>query len=143
MNCEECRELMLEADAEVLTGIGDEPVAVHITSCEACRDLARAMMGQLAVARGAYSRIEPESQPPRHASRFTVRRAVWAVATLAAAAAVVLALVGRRDAKSLHDPAPDVHSDSASTSVAVVVPDGRNAIVFATKNPLISVVWIY
>lgn len=139
MNCEECRELMVEADPELLTGIGDEPVAAHITSCEACRDLARAMLGQLSVTRATYSRIEPVSQPPRHTVRFIRRRAVWAVATLAAAAVAVITIVGRRDAAS----APDVPSDAASTLVSVVVPDGRNAIVFATKNPLISVVWIY
>lgn len=31
----------------------------------------------------------------------------------------------------------------ATSGVSVEVPDGRNAIVFATRNPLISVVWIY
>ncbi len=138
MNCDECRDAMLEADPELLTGIGDAPVAVHIQTCERCRDLAAAMLGQLTLARNAYARIESGSPPPRHSVRFIPRRAVWAVATLAAAAVVITIIGGRRVA-----PAPEAPSDTASTSVAVVVPDGRNAIVFATKNPLISVVWIY
>lgn len=32
---------------------------------------------------------------------------------------------------------------NATSGVSVDVPEGRNAIVFATRNPLISVVWIY
>ena len=56
MNCSECQEYLLEADPELLTGIGDEPIAAHIRSCEVCRDLAMAMLSQLQRASLAYAR---------------------------------------------------------------------------------------
>ena len=146
MNCSECQEYLLEADPELLTGIGDEPIAAHIRSCEVCRDLAMAMLSQLQRASLAYARIEPMSQPPRPAVRSIARRVVWAVTSLAAAAAAVLTFhaVGRRGAtEDLHGGYWVQLSDATPPSITVSVPDGRNAIVFATKNPLIDIVWIY
>ena len=143
MNCEECRELMLEADSDLLTGIGDGPLAAHIRLCEACRELASAMLGHLSVTRAAYSRIEPVSRPPRHASRFTARRAVWAVATLAAAAAVLIVVASKPSPVQQHLVWRNLEPDSTAATIAVEVPEGKNAIVFDTNNPQISVVWIY
>ena len=103
MNCLECQELMLEADPELLMGIGDEPLAAHIRACEVCRDLASAMMGQVQVARLAYARIEPVSVPARHAVRSIARRAMWAVGSLVAAAAVVFAVTANRGGVTARD----------------------------------------
>jgi hypothetical protein len=72
------------------------------------------------------------------------RAAVAGLLSLAAAAAVVLVVAGRNRVVPM---TPSVQlatpADSAASAIAVEVPEGKNAIVFATKNPLISVVWIY
>ena len=142
MSCEECRELMLEADPELLTGIGDEPLAAHLNRCDVCRDAAAAMLRQVQLARTAYQRIEPVSSPPRRVMRFSVRRSVWVVASLAAAA--VITVVATRPAQvDLHGGHWVDLPDATSVPLAVDVPEGKSAIVFDTKNPNISVVWIY
>lgn len=143
MNCAECQDVMLEADAALLTGIGEEPVAAHLRSCDACRELAAAMLGRVATARSAYSRIEPLSAPRRHANRFMAGRAAWAVASLAAAAAILIVVAGVRSTPKQQLTWRNLEPDTAAASIAVEVPEGKNAIVFDTKNPKVSVVWIY
>ena len=143
MNCEKCRELMLEAEPELVAGIGDEPIAVHLRSCSACHEEASAMLGQLQAARLAYARIEPVSPPPRHAVRSIAWPVAWAAASLAAAAAIVLMVAGGTSSPGQHLVWRNLEQDSTAATIAVEVPEGKNAIVFDTKNPKVSVVWIY
>ncbi len=77
-------------------------------------------------------------------TRSRRRTAVAGLLSLATAAAIVLA-VSRRDraAPTLPAARPGTPADSTPSPIAVEVPEGRNAAVFATRNPLISVVWIY
>jgi hypothetical protein len=61
-----------------------------------------------------------------------------------AAAAVLITVIGRERLRPAAPSGPPMTaSDSTSSTVAVEVPEGQNAIVLATKNPLISVVWFY
>ena len=160
MNCVECREAMLEADPELLTGSGDGGVQQHLQSCVECRAVAAGLGSELRKVQSAFSAIQPSvgatdivaramdgeskvlditlSTRRRGARGFALK-----MASIAAAAAIVIVLADRREKASLRSEADAVLPDSASTAIAVEVPEGRNAIVFDTKNPLISVVWIY
>jgi len=114
----------------------------------------------LAALREAYSSAVPRDTAEEVARRAMLapseivqlrssghRRRIGAIAAglvTLAAAAVLITVVGREQAKPAARPNSrrTIH-DTAAATVAVEVPEGRNAIVLATKNPLISVVWIY
>ena len=94
--------------------------------------------------RSVYNAARPVTKPAPIRGKVIRRRAGWAVAMLAAAAMLAISVVARRT------PSVDLHgghwvevSDTVSMPIAVDVPDGHNAIVFATRNPLVDVVWIY
>lgn len=72
----------------------------------------------------------------------STRRVVAVTGFIGIAAALTLFVVARRDRSAAVDAMSPVPV-ADSTSIAVEVPHDRNAIVFATKNPNISVVWIY
>jgi hypothetical protein len=143
MNCGECQELMLEADPELLTGIGDEPIARHISACEVCRELASGILDATGAVRSAYTLVRPAPVPAPVRIRTIGRRAIWAVASLAAAAAVVIVVSGGSHGVDGRGIWKNLEPDMPTSSIAIEVPEGKNAIVFDTKNPKVSVVWIY
>jgi hypothetical protein len=98
--------------------------------------------GTVDVARRAIFVVEVV---PIRATIWSRRRAaIGGLLSLGAAAALVLAVVGRNPGVPVPQRVePTATADSAASSIAVEVPEGRNAIVFATRNPLFSVVWIY
>ena len=59
MNCVECREAMLEADPELLTGSGDGGVQQHLQSCVECRAVAAGLGSELRKVQSAFSAIQP------------------------------------------------------------------------------------
>lgn len=160
MNCQECREAMLEADPELLTGIGEKAVPGHLRSCAECRAIAAVFGGELRQVQSAFAAIQSANAASDVAARAmadetkvldlalgmrrrSARLFALKMASIAAAAAVVIVLADRQEKGARLVGANAVAPDTASTAIAVEVPEGKNAIVFETKNPLISVVWIY
>ena len=144
MNCAECRDQMLEAGLKELAGDGESAVAAHVRSCEACRFVAVSHLAATRELRTSYDAAVPATSPAGMRGRRVRRRAAFAVAMLAAAAMLAVSVVARREApEDLHGGHWVTPYDPAAASISVEVPDGRNAIVFATKNPLVDVVWIY
>lgn len=157
MNCEQAREWLLEADPDALEHVEVSPVAGHLASCASCRAVVARLLTAQHDVQAAYLAIAPRTSAAEVAGQALAdgrdvlpirsgRRNIVAAAGmlgLAAAAVLIVAVVGRdRVAPASQVVAPAVVADSAA-SIAVEVPEGRNAIVFSTRNPLISVVWIY
>ena len=159
MNCEAVREWLREADPEALAQVEASPVAEHLQSCPSCRAMVSRLLTMQQEVQAAYLAAAPGRSAADVAGQVLAsgpnilpirsgRRNIIAAAGmlgLAAAAVLVVAVVGRgRVAPAAPVVAPAVVADSApAATIAVEVPEGRNAIVFATRNPLISVVWIY
>lgn len=80
MNCDECRNLMLEADQAVLAGRGEGTLAEHLRSCLSCRRIAASIVADTRVL----------------ASVVVPRRARWRrpVAVVGLAAAALLLAIG-------------------------------------------------
>jgi anti-sigma factor RsiW len=143
MNCAAARDLMLEADRAELEGRSQSELAAHLRDCAACRaatarilDAEQALRHALA---GATARRSVD-EVVRAAGR-TRRRWVWRVAPLAAAAAVVAVLVGRRE--QFEQVLPPPTRLAAYTDIAVEAPPGRSVAVFKTENPDIVVIWFF
>ena len=137
---------MLEADLPTIAAHGVSTLATHLHACEACQAVATTLLASTSAMQARYLALTPSVAPAGATirPRDVRRHAGWAIAALAAAAAVILAVVVRRERG---DPLHGGHwvelSDSASTAVSVDVPDGRNAIVFTTRNLKVDIVWIY
>lgn len=130
MTCDEARELLLEADLSELRGEGDSPLALHVTSCTACRAAANHLLAQTAALHAAVQ------QEPAERRRSTWRRAV--PVGLAAAAAVAVLLVPRDQPRN--PPLAVARPEQPRSGVNVVA---RNAAVLQTRNPKITVVWYF
>jgi anti-sigma factor RsiW len=160
MNCHEAREWLIDADPDVLTHAEASPVAGHLQSCASCRAVVARLLTAQHGMHGAYLAVAPRKSAaevaqqvlageskvlPITATRRGRRNVVAAasVLSLATAAAVLIAVVGRQRAPAAPAFQPAVVADTAVSSITVEVPEGRNAIVFTTRNPLISVIWIY
>ena len=161
MNCNDARDALLEAELPVQ--LNDlSPLAEHLRDCRACASVARNLEAQQLTARNVYQALRPTTDAGtaanailrQHSSTATAPRVLvssnrrhrfaktFVVATCAAAAAALLitAIVNRR----VTDRAMDVAADTAPPHpVQVQVPANQNAIVFGTRNPNITVVWIY
>ncbi len=172
MNCHEALEWLLEAGPDELAGVGDSPAAAHLRSCARCTAAAaRLLEGQHALAAsldGLRPRLSADEAldrvlgaspsesgvaravarlarwrggAPARPTRLPARWRRWAVAAaLPAAAAGFAALLLTGDAPP---PAPLPVSHLAERTPALSVPAGRNAAVFTTSNPRITVVWYY
>ena len=101
----------------MLAGTGSSAVAEHLRSCEACRSVARRLLAAHELMRAAYLGAVPRQSAEEvarqavvlagaEAEREVARRRIlraggWGLIPLAAAAAVVLTVVARRD---VHQP---------------------------------------
>lgn len=136
MNCHEAREAMLVADPMELQGGLDSatPLATHLTSCEACRELARRLSNDL----GVLSMTVTVRAGTR-ARRLHFRR-VALIAAIPAAAAVLafVALGGRSKSPGV----PGGVQRTASNVVSVDIPRGQQATVIRTQDPKVTVVWL-
>jgi len=128
MNCDEARELLLEAELVELRGEGDSPLARHVTACAGCRAMAAHILSQTAALHAALERR------PAAKRRFAWRRAV--PVGLAAAAALALLLVPRtKETRVLPAAAVAPHEGVVATA--------SNVAVIQTQNPKITVVWYF
>ena len=159
MTCTEALDLLLEADPETLAGRGESPLTAHLRSCAHCQATATRLlaahqhdsMAYLGVAArrapGAVAELvmaTPNVEAQMRPRRSRGWRVGFALVPLAAAAALLLVVTARRDARREAFQASMDAAFAASTAVTnVKVPPGRNAVVFKTRDPNISVVWIY
>ncbi len=170
MNCDEAREALLEAELPLENDDGNSALAMHLRGCANCGALAAALENQLVAVRADYEELQPRMSTDAIAStvieRATVRllrplssrgvelrgsmvqagrkrRGIVATALLGAAIAAAITIlvlhnntIDRRDAG---DPQPSAQR----VPIEVEVAENQNAIVFETKNPNITVVWLY
>jgi hypothetical protein len=126
MTCTEARDAVLVADPTALVHPTDAALANHLHSCAPCAEMARALGADLEMLRGGVRR------------RSKRRVATIAIAAaLPIAAGIIAILVSRRATPIVIEP------PAASTaSISVDVPPGKQATVFATKDPKVTIVWI-
>lgn len=159
MTCTEALDLLLEADPAVLAETSESPVALHLRSCEPCRLLAARLVSGHERDRAGYLGVVSQQSADTIAARVimaaaptpivpirrrSLRRVALGIVPVAAAAAFVLLVNARRNARHAEFQESIDAAFAASTAVTnVKVPPGRNAVVFKTRDPGISVVWIY
>jgi hypothetical protein len=151
MNCQEALELMLETETSQLRLQPGGGLETHLAECALCAAKAERLAACGAELRAAYAQLSPYTPPddvaaavlsasasskPRRRSRT---RAVVSLAALTSLAAAALLLLLQHD-RRVDDP-PAV--EAAATPFEVDVPPDKNAMVFHTRNPNITVVWIY
>ena len=151
MNCEQVRNQLLEGDADLWE---EElhiasPFHQHISGCAECRALLETLSKEVSAVSLAYVEIRPRlnsgsaadavlaQENAAQAGSASGHRARWSLLvglTSAAAAASIFAFAGRKAElpPSSETPAP----------MTVAVPGNQSAIVFETKDPNITVVWL-
>lgn len=153
MTCQEVREALLSVDLTELTGEGDGQLAQHLESCMRCRGAAQAVLDAEADLATELSVLVPEPnldlviQEGMTPSAERVRR--WAGPTrlgfLKTALPVALA-AGLAGILMLREPSlpgkPFVAPDRSATFEVEPAPD-QNVMVLATKDPTITVVWLF
>lgn len=170
MNCVDAREALLEAELPMAEGGNSSPLAKHLHECANCGALAVALQNQHQATQSYYQGLRPRMSsdalatavldgptvlPMRrstaagsvlHVSQLRSpgkRRGMVAAAFLGASIAAGMTLfVLHRDATGRRD-AYDRESSARRVPIEVEVPSNQNAIVFETRNPNITVVWIY
>lgn len=153
MTCAEAFDEILEADVEVLQGLGKGPLVRHLRECPRCATRARAVLagaGALGLEMSEHvpaldldALLDQALDPGRNRARIVSirRRALgFGLIPLAAAAALV-SLFLRTEPNLPGDPLPP--SPAVSASLDVGVPEGRNVAVLATNDPDITVLWLF
>lgn len=153
MTCAQALDHILEADPAELRADAPGELAEHLRGCGRCRDAAeRVLAGQAELAYGLAAlasmgaadrtRVRPIGTAPTAVRRWAVR------AALPLAAAAALALV-------LRQPSPSAPPASARLAAAAIQRDmmteddlvepgpGRGVAVMATRDPGVTVVWLY
>ena len=152
MECREFIDAMQEAELAELRGEGGTPLAEHVRVCDECAGYAKHVL--TATDRLAASLLEESGRGSVVGARrvLAATRPAWprrfAGLAVGTAALVTLAVgldragVLSRDVL-LENPSDAIGMDQQSTSPGIDVPAGRNAVVFRTSNPKITVVWYY
>lgn len=151
MRCEQALERMLVADPGALRGdaAADAELAAHLAGCRRCRAVAATLTSELAALDAGLEELAsrrelPVGAPARHRRR-RLPRGTW-VPLAAAAALAALLVIGRGGGPELERPGSGGEPPwpgSGEPRVAVTVPVDRGAAVMATRNPKITVVWLY
>jgi len=154
LDCAQTREALLEADPHALRTGAPGALGRHLATCSRCRaDALRITQftGALATrlasppALDARAVVHAARRPPRHPSRR--RHLVGAGLPLAAAAVLATLLLVGREASDDSLPGPPANREPLTALATPVVeftpPPDRNAVVLQTRNPDITVVWLY
>jgi hypothetical protein len=153
MTCAEAFDEILEADVEVLRGMGEMPLALHLRECPRCAARARAVLaGAGALGQEMAERVpgpdldallDQALDPGRNRTRALPipRRALGLTLIPLAAAAALVSLFLRTEPSLPGDSQPP--SPAVSTGLDVGVPEGRNVAVLATNDPDITVLWLF
>jgi hypothetical protein len=152
MTCAEARDRILEADPAELRADGAGPLGAHLRGCAPCRAAAeRVLAAQAELAAGLaalsaagsveWTPVRRIGTAPSAARRWTGR------ALLPLAAAAALALVLRPSASA---PPASARAAAAAIQRDMLHPDplvepgpGRGAVVMSTRDPGVTVVWLY
>ena len=136
--CAEMRDAMLDAEVDELRGIGETPLARHVTSCALCRAHAHKLLrGYVKLEAGLAAMSTQTAHPhvlPVHSKQWR-----WIPLPLAAAAVLALVIAQRQD-----EALPNV--DALGRMIAreaplVSPPAGQQAMVME-KNEM-TIVWLY
>ena len=135
MNCEQARELMLEADLADLRG--ESPLARHVATCMQCRRMVDAIFVGYDELNAGLATLTPHA---RNVTRHSARRiGRWAAFPLAAAAVLAL-LLGRPHETAPH--APTMLAELMFPDEPVVETRAGQQAIVVEKNDL-TVVWLY
>lgn len=144
MNCTECRDRLLEADAATLRGEGDPAVAEHLRACASCQAISGMLLDEEARLREALAALTPTA-PMEAAATAAVRESVqrvrrrqWAALVPLAAAAGLVGVLLTGDG----DLPPKPGRQSAAAPPLVEASD-QNVVVYQTGNPKVVVIWLY
>lgn len=168
MNCERALDRMLEAEPAELRGEGGTELARHIRGCPRCQRTAGVLVAELSALDAALDAYAEEGDPevaadaalaairagsvpgrarPHRGGRMRATRGLAARlgAGLGLAAAAALAALLLRGPSGPTPPPPSAAGspDPREPAVAVTPPPGRGAAVLQTRNPDITVVWLY
>ncbi|MBV9107862.1 MAG: hypothetical protein JO306_00470 [Gemmatimonadetes bacterium] len=149
IDCRTARVLLFEADPAALRGEGDGELAAHLRTCAACRaaaDVVLAGQAELDAALRALAAPRTGTRVIPLRPRMPLARRVAAVAVPLAAAAAAVLLVARPPA-----PAPERPGVQAERIARALFPrqpvaqpaPGQHAAVMTTRDPGVTVVWIY
>ena len=149
IDCRTARDLLLEADPDALRGEGDAELAAHLRGCAACRAAADAILAGHAELDAALRAL---AAPPTGTRVIPLRprtslvRRMTAIAVPLAAAAAAVLLVARPPATTPER--PGVQTERIARVLfpqqPVVRPEpGQHAAVMTTRDPGVTVVWIY
>jgi hypothetical protein len=152
MTCAEAHEAILEADPGELSGNGEGALAIHLSGCSKCRQLARLVLdGEADLGRTLVEAVPSpnldeilERGARRGAQRGTRRsprrRFVWATVVPLASAATLVGIFFTREPQL---PGPPYTPPPASVGLDVQAPEGQNVAVLKTNNPDITVLWLF
>jgi hypothetical protein len=159
MTCSEVQTELLSIDPVLLPVAGDSPMNAHLRACSRCQSTANRMLYHYERERDEYlgitSRYSPNEITTHVLARVgpvafraprqrRMRRAALALIPLAAAAVAVTVVSMRRNARrDAFQQSVDAAFAASRMISSIQVPPGRNAAVFTTRDPDISVVWIY
>ena len=154
--CDSWASGILEADPDVLRGEGDSPLARHVRNCPACADAANRVLvatrkldealsepltleGFLTESRAAV--IEDAVLAASRGARAAKTPGAWRgwAAVALAASITALFLVREPDGARPSGPLPVPVAPYAE----VEAPPGSNVAVLQTRNPDITVFWLY
>jgi hypothetical protein len=154
MICRDVREAMLEADPAELTQARNNPLAQHLRDCSRCREAARAILDaeqalaaelqrlvpepdlDLVIREGSTTGVEGTDRLGRGRPLASRKTTLLPLALAAGLAALLL----------LREPslpgAPFTPPDRSAAFEVEPSPD-QNVMVLATKDPNITVVWLF
>lgn len=146
MTCDEARRLILEAEPAELAGEGGSPLAAHLRMCGACARRAAAVLRGQADLDRALGALGPglgagTAERMAVSARRTGRRWLLPAAGLAAAAALVAVALLDIDGPPPEGAAALPPVEDVPTHVELQLSPERPAMVLATRNPAITVVW--
>jgi len=151
MTCAQALDQMLEAEPAELHADAPGDLARHLRGCDACRNAAeRIVAAQAELASGlaalaaAGAREEVRVRPIGSAPSAMRRWALRAALPLAAAASLLLVL--RRPSSSPQDSrvaAAAIQRDMMHEEALVEPGPGQSVAVMATRDPEVTVVWLY
>ncbi len=157
MKCTDARGAILDADPAILQGLGDDPLATHIRACPSCARRAQAILREEAALSGALLRatrppdldriLREVAEPGRHLEAGRRRWLMtgggkrWGTALFPLAAAAVLAFLFLGRQPTL--PGTPYRPSPPPAGLDVQAPPETNVAVLETKDPNITVLWLF
>lgn len=145
MNCETARASILEADPAELGSESESPLGEHLRGCPSCRAAASSVLGGMTLLDEGLA-VMPRRPVDAILDTLPGRRdgrvASWVPWGIVAAivAGLLLARPWSPETPPMHAP---VALAAESSPPVVEDADGGPVAVFATRDPSITVVWIY